>query len=117
IESGERKEISLGYKCQLDPTPGTWNGESYDAVQKNIVVNHVALGPKGWGGTSGLSGKIYSHGLIFLYSYLGIVVSRLLVAFFIAPKMEKFLGLTSAGDIFEKLYGKHAKILVGALTS
>jgi hypothetical protein len=49
IESGERKEISLGYKCQLDPTPGTWNGESYDAVQRNIVVNHVALGPKGWG--------------------------------------------------------------------
>ncbi len=49
IESGERKEISLGYKCQLDPTPGTWNGEPYDAVQKNIVVNHVAIGPKGWG--------------------------------------------------------------------
>jgi hypothetical protein len=49
IENGERKEISLGYKCQLDLTPGTWNGESYDAVQKNIVINHVAIGPKGWG--------------------------------------------------------------------
>jgi hypothetical protein len=49
IESGERKEISLGYKCQLDPTPGTWNGDAYDAVQKNIVVNHVAIGPRGWG--------------------------------------------------------------------
>lgn len=49
IESGERKEISLGYQCQLDPSPGTWNGEPYDAVQKNIVVNHVAIGPKGWG--------------------------------------------------------------------
>ncbi len=68
-------------------------------------------------GTSGLTGKIYSHGLIFLYSYLGIIVSRLLVAFFIAPKMENFLGLTSAGDIFERLYGKPAKILVGILTS
>ncbi len=49
IEAGERKEISLGYKCQLDPTPGTWNGDAYDAVQKNIIVNHVAIGPKGWG--------------------------------------------------------------------
>ena len=45
IESGERKEISLGYKCQLDPITGTWNGETYDAVQKNIVVNQVAIGP------------------------------------------------------------------------
>jgi hypothetical protein len=49
IERGERKEISLGYKCQLDPTPGVYNGESYDAVQTNIIINHVALGPKGWG--------------------------------------------------------------------
>ena len=49
IERGERKEISLGYQCQLDRTPGEINGESYDAVQTNIVVNHVALGPKGWG--------------------------------------------------------------------
>jgi uncharacterized protein len=49
IEAGERKEISLGYKCQLDPTPGTWKGQAYDAVQKHIIVNHVAIGPKGWG--------------------------------------------------------------------
>jgi hypothetical protein len=49
IESGERQEISLGYQCRLDPTPGTFNGEAYDAVQKDIVINHVAIGPKGWG--------------------------------------------------------------------
>ena len=49
IESGERKEISLGYKCRLEPTPGSINGETYDAIQRDIVVNHVAIGPKGWG--------------------------------------------------------------------
>src|SRR5579871_2233643 len=49
IESGARQEISLGYTCRLEPTPGSTNGETYDAVQKDIVVNHVALGPKGWG--------------------------------------------------------------------
>jgi hypothetical protein len=49
IESGERKEISLGYRCEIDPTPGTHNGEPYDAAQKNIIINHVAIGPKGWG--------------------------------------------------------------------
>jgi hypothetical protein len=49
IESGERKEISLGYKCRLEPTPGSINGESYDAIQRDIIVNHVAIGPKGWG--------------------------------------------------------------------
>lgn len=49
IESGARKEISLGYQCLLDPTPGIFKGQAYDAVQKNIQINHVALGPKGWG--------------------------------------------------------------------
>lgn len=49
IESGNRKEISLGYTCHLDPTPGSINGESFDAIQKDIIVNHVALGPQGWG--------------------------------------------------------------------
>jgi hypothetical protein len=49
IESGERKEISLGYKCRLDPTPGYINGEAYDAIQRDIIINHVAIGPKGWG--------------------------------------------------------------------
>lgn len=49
IERGERKEISLGYKCRLDKTPGSVNGEVYDAIQRDIIVNHVAIGPKGWG--------------------------------------------------------------------
>ncbi|MCA9508972.1 MAG: DUF2213 domain-containing protein [Myxococcales bacterium] len=49
IEKGERKEISLGYKCRLEPTQGTVNGETYDSIQRDIIVNHVAIGPKGWG--------------------------------------------------------------------
>jgi len=48
-ENGELSEISCGYHCDLDPTPGTYMGQPYDAVQRNIRINHVALGPKGWG--------------------------------------------------------------------
>ena len=36
-------ELSLGYKLTLDETPGEWNGQKYDAVQRNIKVNHLAL--------------------------------------------------------------------------
>ena len=41
-ESG-LKELSLGYTLDLDETPGEWNGEHYDAVQRNILINHLAL--------------------------------------------------------------------------
>lgn len=50
IESGER-ELSCGYICQLDWTPGTTpEGEVYDAVQRKIRYNHVAVVSRGRAG-------------------------------------------------------------------
>jgi len=49
VERGERREISCGYACAIDATPGVWDGEHYDAVQRDIVYNHAALGPRNWG--------------------------------------------------------------------
>lgn len=46
IEDGI-KELSCGYWHDLDWTPGTWNGEPYDAVQRTIRANHLALVPSG----------------------------------------------------------------------
>lgn len=37
------KELSLGYNLDLVEKPGTWNGEPYDAIQTNIIINHLAL--------------------------------------------------------------------------
>lgn len=46
IEHG-KKELSLGYKCSYDLTPGEYNGQHYDAVQRNILLNHIALVDEG----------------------------------------------------------------------
>jgi hypothetical protein len=47
-DAEELEELSVGYHCEVDQTPGVApNGEHYDAVQRNIRVNHVALLPKG----------------------------------------------------------------------
>jgi hypothetical protein len=49
IRSGEIKEISAGYRAQVDWVPGiTPTGERYDGVQSDVRFNHVALGPVGW---------------------------------------------------------------------
>jgi len=54
IENGDqRNEVSCGYTCTIDPTPGvTPGGERYDARQTEIRYNHVALVPKGRAGAS-----------------------------------------------------------------
>ncbi|TXG76894.1 hypothetical protein E6Q11_03740, partial [Candidatus Dojkabacteria bacterium] len=49
-------------------------------------------------------------------SYLGVTIARLSIAFIIAPKLEPFMGLISAGDIFERLFGRRAKTLMGVST-
>ena len=49
VDRGERSELSCGYSCRTEETPGEWNGEKYDAIQRGIRYNHVALGPSGWG--------------------------------------------------------------------
>lgn len=49
IRDRELVEVSCGYRCTLEETSGvTADGEPYDAVQRRIRHNHVALGPRGW---------------------------------------------------------------------
>lgn len=50
IKSGDKRELSIGFETQMDPTSGTYNGTKYDAVQRNIRINHVAVVPKGRAG-------------------------------------------------------------------
>ena len=46
IEAG-KKELSMGYFCDYELTPGTFDGRHYDAVQRNIRGNHIALVEEG----------------------------------------------------------------------
>jgi len=43
IEAGELIELSVGYSADVIPEIGEYKGVKYDAVQKNIRVNHIAL--------------------------------------------------------------------------
>lgn len=51
IKRKDATEVSAGYKVDYDPTPGiTPEGESYDGIQRNIRVNHIAIVPRGRAG-------------------------------------------------------------------
>jgi hypothetical protein len=52
IQRKDAAEVSAGYRVDFDPTPGlTPEGESYDGVQRNIRVNHLAIVPRGRAGS------------------------------------------------------------------
>jgi hypothetical protein len=49
IEARELVEVSAGYVCRIDATPGQYEGQPYDQQQCDIFYNHVALLPAGKG--------------------------------------------------------------------
>jgi len=46
IENG-KKELSMGYFCDYEIKDGEFNGEPYQAIQRNLKINHVALVDEG----------------------------------------------------------------------
>lgn len=49
IESGKRA-LSCGYSCDVEYSAGVWCGINYDAIQRNIRYNHVAVVDRGRAG-------------------------------------------------------------------
>ena len=50
IKSGDQRQLSSAYRYRPDMTAGTFDGQPYDGVMRDIAGNHVALVPKGRAG-------------------------------------------------------------------
>lgn len=44
------QEVSCGYDCTLEYASGSWQGEPYDAIQRGIKYNHIAIVDRGRAG-------------------------------------------------------------------
>lgn len=42
VIDNDMQELSLGYRCKYEFEPGVFNGEHYDAIQRDIRGNHLA---------------------------------------------------------------------------
>jgi hypothetical protein len=52
VERGDMREVSCGYTCRIDETPGvTPDGERFDRIQRDVSYNHVAVVPQGRAGS------------------------------------------------------------------
>lgn len=52
LEAGEARQLSAGYVAKIDRTAGvTEDGTPYDAIQRDIYVDHIAVVPAGRAGS------------------------------------------------------------------
>lgn len=50
IDENGKKDLSIGYRCLYDVVAGMYNGQKYDAIQRKIRGNHLALVDEGRSG-------------------------------------------------------------------
>lgn len=50
MKAAGKVQLSCGYTCDVEEAPGVFNGEPYDAVQKDIRYNHLAIVDRGRAG-------------------------------------------------------------------
>ena len=50
VNTGAKRELSLGYTLDIEETSGEWEGMAYDCIQRNIRYNHLSLVRRGRAG-------------------------------------------------------------------
>ena len=50
LMENDKRDLSIGYRCEYDIQSGTFEGQRYDAIQRNIRGNHIALVKEGRSG-------------------------------------------------------------------
>jgi uncharacterized protein len=43
IIAKKKTQVSIGFTCDIEDKPGMFNGQHYDAIQRNILINHLAI--------------------------------------------------------------------------
>lgn len=85
--------------------------KSYSAP---IVFATLSAAYIGGGFTMGLAEKVYRFGLFYVIALWGFSLKEILIAKFIAPRMQRFENSMSVAEIMGTLYGKKARIFTGA---
>jgi SSS family solute:Na+ symporter len=96
------------------------NGDDF-AVAGNRIIWPVFFGSLaasflGGGASLGVAGKTFSDGYVYMFAFFGYAVSFLLVGLFVAPRLKRYLGAHTVGDVMEEHYGRGARLLTGVLS-
>lgn len=78
IESGDMKELSSAYRYRADMTPGSFEGQDYDGVMRDIVGNHVAIVKEGRAGSDVVVGDSKEQLLMKSLTVHGVLAASLI---------------------------------------
>ncbi len=102
---------------------GLWSGRGVKSLREYSVASRsyttffifatLSASFIGGGFSLGNAEKVFVFGIINIVALWGFSVKEILVAKFIAPRMDNFPDVISAGDIMQQAYGRQSKVVTG----
>jgi solute:Na+ symporter, SSS family len=91
------------------------------AVAGNRIIWPVFFGSLaaaflGGGASIGNAGAAFSDGYVYMFAFFAFAVQTLLVGVFVAPRLKRYAGAHTVGDVMDEHYGKPARLLTGVLS-
>lgn len=91
------------------------------AVAGNRIIWPVFFGSLaasflGGGASLGNAGSTFTDGYVYLFAFFAFAIQTLLVGAFVAPRLKRYVGAHTVGDVMEHHYGRPARLLTGLLS-
>lgn len=81
----------------------------------SLIFATIAATLVGGGATVGRVAFVYDTGIVVFLALLGVVISQLLIGFFVAPRISKMKNIFTIGDIMEFYFGRSGQVISSIL--
>src|SRR5918996_2261050 len=91
------------------------------AVAGNRIIWPVFFGSLaaaflGGGASLGNAGASFSDGYVYMFAFFAFGLQTVLVGAFVAPRLKRYAGAHTVGDVMDEHYGPAARLLTGILS-
>ncbi len=70
----------------------------------------------GGGASLGRAGESFSEGYAFMFAAIAFPLQTTLVGYFVAPKLKRYRGAETVGDVMGRHYGRPVRLLTGVIS-
>jgi SSS family solute:Na+ symporter len=81
-----------------------------------VMFATLAASFLGGGASLGNAGNVFRDGYVFMFALFAFAIQTVLVGYFVAPRLKRYAGAQTVGDVMENHYGRTARLLTGILS-
>ncbi len=78
-----------------------------------ILFATIAATAIGAGSVFGNAGSVFEDGYVFLLAFYAFALQTVLVGYFVAPRLKRYAGAQTVGDVMDEHYGRKTRLLTG----